>query len=139
MTITPQTVAQLRAETERYGLDNRWIADKYTDEQLARIYNGLGPDSFPRWLRAVLTDLNPLLRPVAFVHDVEWHEADGSRKSFEESNRRWKRNGYRVAQVEFRAWDPRRYLLMNRVRRFGNYCQAFGWSAWRTPSKEPEP
>ena len=92
MTITPETIAELRAKTERYGLDNRWIADKYTDEELARIYNGLGPDSFPRWLRAVLTDLNPLLRPVAFVHDVEWHEADGSRESFDESNRRWKRN-----------------------------------------------
>ncbi len=104
--------------------------------ELAKIYNGLGPDSFPRWLRAVLTDFNPLLRPVAYIHDIEWHEADGSREAFDASNKRWKRNGYRVAQVEFRAWDPRRYLLMNRVRRFGNYCQAFGWSAWRTPSKE---
>ena len=135
MTITPETIGKLRAATERYGLDNRWVADKYTDEQLAKIYNGLGSDSFPRWLRAVLTDLNPLLEPVAFIHDIEWHEADGSREAFNASNKRWRCNGYRVAQVEFRAWDPRRYLLMNRVRRFGNYCQAFGWNAWRTPSK----
>ena len=110
-----------------------------SDGHLGDIYNGLGPDSFPRWLRAVLTGLNPLLRPVAFIHDIEWHESNGSKESFDESNRRWKRNGYRVAQVEFRAWDPRRYLLMNRVRRFGNYCQAFGWNAWQTPSKEPTP
>ena len=59
-----------------------------SDERLAGIYNGLGPDSFPRWLRAVLTDLNPLLRPVAFIHDIEWHESDGSKDSLVESNRR---------------------------------------------------
>ena len=47
----------------------------------------------------------------AFIHDIEWHESDGSKDSFDESNRRWKRNGYRVAQVEFRAWDPRRYFF----------------------------
>ena len=63
--MTTKHIAQLRAAAERYGRDDRWIADKYTDEELAKIYNGLGPDSFPRWLRAVLTDLNPLLRPVA--------------------------------------------------------------------------
>ena len=136
--MTTKHIAQLRAAAERYGLDDRWIADKYTDEELAKIYNGLGPDSFPRWLRAVITDLNPLLEPVASIHDIEWHEADGSREAFNAANQRWTRNGDRVAPVEVRAGDPRRYLLMNRVRRFGNYCQAFGWSAWKTPSKETQ-
>ena len=87
-----------------------------SDERLAGIYNGLGPDSFPRWLAPSLPTSTR-----AFIHDIEWHESDGSKDSFDESNRRWKRNGYRVDQVEFRAWDPRRYFFMNRVRRFGNY------------------
>ena len=73
---------------------------------------------------------------MAFIHDIEWHESNGSKDSFDESNRRWKRNGYRVALVEFRAWDPRRYFFMNRVRRFGNYCQVFGWNAWRTTNRQ---
>lgn len=125
-------VAKLRARCEEWGLENREILAKYSDAELARIYNGIGSDGMPAWLRDALSFLSPDLEPTALVHDVEWHEADGTRESFTASNDRFKRNGRRSARRRFCALDPRRYLLMNRARRFGNYCQMFGWEAWKS-------
>lgn len=128
---TAEHCARLRALCEKWGLDGRDVLDKYSDSELARIYNGLGSDGMPAWMRAAATFLSPDLEPTALVHDVEWHEADGTRESFTDSNLRFKENGRRSARKRFGWADPRRYLLMNRARRFGNYCQLFGWEAWK--------
>ncbi|MBQ6599078.1 MAG: hypothetical protein IJH79_16125, partial [Lentisphaeria bacterium] len=64
------------------------------------------------------------------IHDVEWHESDKTQKTFDESNARFKTNGYKVAGAEFGWYNPRRYVVMNQARRFGNICQLFGWKAW---------
>ena len=137
-TIDTRHVAALRARCDEWELEGREILDKYSDRTLALIYNGLGPDSFPAWLRAVVTALSPDLEPDALIHDVEWHEADGTRAGFDASNARFRRNGYRCAKARFGWADPRRYLLMNRARRFANYCQLFGGKAWSTPSASVE-
>lgn len=115
---------------EECGLENREILAKYKNTELASIFNGIGPDVFPDWLRNTITALHPSLAVVAFIHDVEWHESDGSREKFTESNDRFKTNGYAVAKFKFGWYDPRRYIVMNQARRFGNICQTFGWSAW---------
>ena len=49
------------------------------------------------------------------------------------SNKRFKRNGYKVASAEYAWYNPRRYVVMNQARRFGNICQCFGWAAWMAP------
>ena len=98
--------------------------------RLAQIYNGVGPDAFPEWLRGFVTALHPSLAAVAFIHDVEWHESDGTDKTFRATNERFRRNGRKVAQAEFGWWNPRRYAVMNQARRFGNYCQRFGKGGW---------
>ena len=100
---------------------------------LAQIYNGIGPDAFPEWLRKGVSALHPSLAAVAFIHDIEWHESDGSKEKFTASNDRFKRNGYRVAKAQFGWYNPRRWIVMNQARRFGNVCQLFGWSAWTSP------
>ena len=128
-------IARLRVRCDAWELENREILSKYSDWQLADIYNGIGSDGMPAWLRAAATFLSPDLEPTALIHDVEWHEADGTRESFTASNHRFKHNGYRSARERFGWADPRRYLLMNRARRFGNYCQLFGWDAWKSPSE----
>ena len=86
----------------------------------------------------VLDFIHPSLEPVAFLHDAEWELSDGTKESFTASNERFKRNGYKVAKAEFSWWRPRRYVVMNHARRFGNICQAFGWSAWMAPFKEKQ-
>ena len=124
-------VRRLREKCEEWELDGNVVLDYYSDRDLANIYNGLGSDSMPAWLRKAATFLSPDLEPTALIHDVDFERADGTRKSFDEANRRFKRNGYKSARKLYGWADPRRYLLMNRARRYGNYCQLFGWDAWK--------
>ena len=65
-------IRRLRAVCEECALEGREILDKYTDEELAALFNGIGPEAFPSWLRTALDALHPSLAPVAFIHDVEW-------------------------------------------------------------------
>ena len=132
---TVDEVKRLKELCDEYGLEGREILSKYTDEDLAAIFNGMGPDAFPQWLRSALDALHPSLAPVAFIHDVEWHESDGTEASFAESNARFRRNGCTVASAAFGWWRPRRYLVMWDAVKFARICQRFGWSAWLAPSK----
>lgn len=123
-------VRKLLALTEEYKLEGREILNKYKPKQLANIYNGIGPDSFPEWLREVITDLHPSLAVVAFIHDVEWYESDGSQEKFAESNERFRRNGFKVAKVEYAWWNLMRYFVMFDARKFAWACQTFGFDDW---------
>ena len=126
-------IKKLRAKAESLKLENAEILRKYNMQQLCAIYNGIGPDAFPDWLRDAISALHPSLSVVALIHDVEWHESDLSKETFAESNARFKRNGYTAAKAEYAWYDPRRYIVMNQARRFGNICQALGWAAWTSP------
>lgn len=123
-------LTQLRILASLYRLDNREILSTYSDEALSHIYNGIGPDTFPMRLRLMLTKLHRALAPVVLIHDVEWHEADGTHASFTASNLRFRQNGYAVARKKYPHWNPHRYLVMNEARVFANICQRFGWHAW---------
>ena len=124
-------VKRLKELCEKYELEGRGVLDGFPNTKLASMYNGIGPEKFPGWLRAVLDFIHPSLAPVAFIHDVEWTLSDGTKESFTASNKRFKRNGSKVAKAEYAWYNPRRYAVMNSARRFGNICQTFGWAAWR--------
>ena len=126
-------IKELKRLAEDLQLENREIIGRYTMSELCSIYNGIGPDSFPDWLRGCISALHPLLAVVAFIHDIEWHESDGSEEKFAESNARFKTNGDKVAKAGYGWWNPLRYIVMNDARRFGNLCQLFGWEAWTSP------
>ena len=118
---------------DRFGLEGREVLAKYTNTELGSVYNGIGPDRFPGWLRAVLDFLHPSLAPVACIHDVEWNESDGTKESCAASNRRFRRNGFRVARASFAWWRPRRHVVMWHPWKFARICQRFGWAAWMAP------
>ena len=121
---------------EKYELEGREVIHGFSNTQLGSMYNGIGTKKLPGWIRAVIDFLHPSLEPVAFIHDIEWSLSDGTRESFTASNKRFKRNGSRVAKAEYAWYNPRRYAVMNSARRFGNICQKFGWAAWMAPFEE---
>ena len=128
-------IRRLRRACEDMELENREMLDKYTDEQLSDMFNGIGPQGFPGWLRKALDALHPSLKPVAMIHDVEWSESDGRRETFDESNERFRRNGCKVACESFGWWRPRRYKVMWDAVKFARLCQTFGFGAFYAPYK----
>ena len=130
---TLSEIKRLRAICEECELEGREILAKYTDQELVDLFNGIGPESFPQWLRAALDALHPSLAPVAMIHDAEWSESDGRRETFEASNARFRRNGCKVASASFGWWRPRRYKVIWDAFKFARICQRFGWSAFLAP------
>lgn len=51
---TLKEVKRLKALSNEYELEGREILDTFTNTELASAFNGIGPESFPDWLRAVL-------------------------------------------------------------------------------------
>lgn len=123
-------IRKLRALCEAYQLEGREILCRHTDEELARIYNGIGPSSFPDWMRDALDAIHPSLRPVALIHDVEFEHSDGKEDSFRACNERFRCNGIKVAQAGFKWYNPRRYLVEFEAVKYAAVCQLFGWPVW---------
>lgn len=117
------------------GLDGMEITEQFTLEELASIYNGIGPDRFPEVLRTALDKLNPSLLPVAFIHDIQYH-VGGTKSDFTAANTLFKTNGKRMAFATYGWYDPRRYLVWNTARRFGNLCERFGLKGYNLKTEK---
>lgn len=126
------TLKELIFKARNLQLEHVEILDKYSITQVSKIYNGIGPDRFPDWLREIVTASADLFEPAALIHDVEYHEG-GTREQFTAANDRFKQNCYTLVKDRYGWYDPRRYLWLNKARRWGNYCQLFGWEGWTKP------
>ena len=126
------TVKELIRKARELNLENVEILDRYSEEEISRIYNGIGPDRFPDWLRKIVTESAELFEAAALIHDVEYDEG-GTREQFTAANDRFRRNCYTLVKDCYGWYDPRRYLWMNKARRWSNYCELFGWSGWTKP------
>ena len=126
------TVKELIKKARKLRLENVEILDRYSEEEIAEIYNGIGPDRFPDWLRKIVTESAELFEAAALIHDVEYDEG-GTREQFTAANDRFRRNCYTLVKDRCGWYDIRRYLWMNKARRWSNYCELFGWSGWTKP------
>ena len=104
-----------------------WLAEPYFYRAVAKInlddYKGAEEDC------TLCLERNPFLVQAYYARGI----ARQSQEKFDESNARFKQNGYIAAKAEYAWYDPRRYIVMNQARRFGNICQKFGWKAWISP------
>lgn len=123
------TTQELISKAYRLNLEGVHILDKYSVDEIGKIYNGIGPDRFPDWLRKIVTESASLFEAAALIHDVEYGEG-GTREQFTAANDRFRRNCYTLVKDRYSWYDIRRYLWMNKARRWSNYCQLFGWEGW---------
>ena len=99
--------------------------------EACKICNGIGPAAFPKLFVAALNKLHPSLKPVADNHDMGFHFGSGTQKDFKEVNDAFYTNGCKVAKWKYKAYDPRRYIVMFDAWRFARACQnKFGWDAY---------
>ena len=100
--------------------------------ELAKIYNGAGPDWFPGLIRKRLTKYLDLFQPAFLEHDFSFHYSDKTPKRFKEANKRLYRNSKRLISNNY-SW------LINPLTKSKLYiqsyliyfaCQKYGWSAW---------
>ena len=126
---TLEEIRNIRRTINDLGFEGREILEKYSDEHLREICNGIGPDWMPELARDVISAMNPALEPVAALHDVAFYEG-GSHEQFLEANRCFAANGTLAAKAEYRWYDPRRYQVIWQARKFAVICDRFGWTAW---------
>lgn len=122
-------IITLTAICERHKLEGRAVLYGYDLDELARIYNGIGPDRFPDWMREIVTEASSLFEPAALIHDVRYH-LGGTREDFTAANDEFHRNCDTLVCARFSWYDPRRYLWQFRAWRYKNYCQDFGWEGF---------
>ena len=106
-TATLEEIAELRKLCTDYDLDGRQILDGYLNSELTHIYNGAGPDSWHDWSRKTLTDFMTLYKPVVLIHDVQFHESDGTLGTFDKAVADWKRNTRKIFDAEYPLWTWR--------------------------------
>lgn len=128
---TLEEISALRQKCASLKLEGREILDRFSDEELQLHCNGIGPESLPAWARKFVSMLHPTLEPAAFIHDAEWSASECSKEHFSLTNARFKSNGYTCARAAYKWYNPLRCLVMNQARRFGNYCEYFGFSVYK--------
>lgn len=110
-------------------LDGVHICAYFTTPELDRIYNGIGPDRFPDWLRAIVTEANGFFEPAALIHDVRYH-IGGTYDDFTAANAEFHANCKKLVYARYSWFDPRRYKWLFRAWRYAGYCQEFGWTGF---------
>jgi len=128
-------VTRMMNLVDEYDLGGRDFVHKFSYDQLAYDFNGIGPEWFPEDLRKLIDNLHVDLLPAAFIHDVRWSHSDGTVSSFIKSNEELSKNGRKIACAKYSWYNPMRYILIRQSNRFGNLCQVFGWQAYQAAHK----
>lgn len=124
-----ELIEQIRLIAGECALENSQLPGGYSLPELALIFNGIGSDKMPAILRNLIGKFNRPLLPAVLIHDLEFYEG-GDKEKFHDSNRRFQRNGIKLAQFHYSKYDFRRYFMTLKVVFFARLCQLFGRSAW---------
>ena len=128
--------SEMLAEARRFRLYGVHFLEMFPVEQLARAFNGIGPECFPEIIRKAIDILHPDLLVVAFIHDCQWSLGkDVSWAAFDLSNDFFEINGRKVADAKYKWFDPRRYIRRHQARVFADLCRDFGWRAFIAAKK----
>lgn len=122
-------VADLLAQIITYDLEYPDILMHTNINDLAGIYNGIGPDWMPESIREWMTERWQFFAAAALIHDYEYQmSTDKSREAFTACNERFRRNCHTLMKKSV-PWY-KRCLYRVRSDMLADACEKFGWSAW---------
>ncbi len=122
-------IQYIRARSKELNLQGHELLDRFTDDELKRICNGIGPGYFPEKLRGKISKLMPRLTLSADIHDVRFH-IGGSYGDFIRANAELAHNARICAIANYPWWHPYRYLGIRAGRIMEKLCNQFGILAW---------
>ena len=111
------------------GLD---FLSRFTYDQLADGYNGIGPEFLPAWARAKVTKHLALFEPAALPHDLRNDVSDGTREKFLAANDEFRTNCHILAERAYPN-DPKRRIAADAAAEILYLfvsADGFGWKAW---------
>ena len=103
---------------------------EHTLDEIISCANGIGPASFPDWLREKIDRANPTLAPAAVIHDLRYEYGKGTRADFLQANADLEINGKLLADDAYGPCNPARYWVRFKAHEFRKACDKFGYSAY---------
>ena len=119
-------VKKLREKCHALKFEGVEVLERFTDNDLRIICNGIGPEWLPTKYRKILTWIYKYLEATAFLHDAEFEAQIGFRKA----NGHFFTNGNIEVRARFKWYDLRRYIGFRRVRQFYWILETFGIRAY---------
>lgn len=119
------TIPEMIDKAKLLKLEGVEVFSNFSWKEMKHIYNGIGPDAFPDWLRDIVTESAGLFEPAALIHDLQF-EVGGTETDFDKANDMFERNCKALVKDYYGWYNPMRYLWLNKARRWANYCRMFG-------------
>lgn len=126
---TVEEISKLLTIARAAGLDVS-ACDKLTPEEIAKLYNGIGPESFPEFLREEIDEVLHIFEAGAMEHDVDFSQGDGSVAKFAAANDKLKSNCLKLANYFYPWYSRKRYRARAVARLMAIACEKYGWSAY---------
>ena len=112
--------------------DAAWVAC-FRPEELATVYNGIGPEWLPYSLREKLTKYLAVFAPACLIHDFHYWIGDGTLKDFNYANDTLEANCRKCINAETKWYQIfRRAAGYYAAHLIAEACRRYGWSAYRT-------
>ena len=105
-------------------------AASLSDDRLAELYNGCGPEWLPARIREKLTRLLAIFEPAFLIHDTDFASSDGSTFAFAMANDRLEMNCLALANYTYPWYSWRRYRARLAALEIASLCRRYGWKAY---------
>ena len=127
-------IKKLREKCHALGFEGVEILDKFNDNELRKICNGIGPEWMPAKYRKILNWVYKYLIATAFLHDAEFEAQIG----FHKANAHFFTNGNLEVRANFKWYNLRRYIGFRRVRQFYWLLETFGMRAYNEAANKKQ-
>lgn len=98
-------------------------------ERAQRVCNGIGAEWMPDAARKLISSLNPTLVLAADIHDLRY-DTGGTSEERERADREMLENGCKLAEARYSWYNPLRYYVKWKMRKFYKILREFGGWAW---------